>query len=61
MKHWWFPEQHNHVLGEYAKKVCAECPVEEQCLEWALQNDEQHGIWGGTTPKQRMRIRKKRA
>ena len=60
-KEWWFPDQSNHLLGEYAKKVCAECSVEEQCLEYALENDEQHGIWGGTTPKQRVRIKKRRA
>ena len=36
-----------------AKAVCAQCPVKQQCLEHALEFDERHGIWGGTTPTER--------
>ena len=41
---WWFRE------GAYslrAKAICASCPVQVQCLQYALNNREQHGIWGG--------------
>jgi len=37
---------------EFAKAVCATCPVQEKCLAWALDNDEV-GIWGGTTDQER--------
>lgn len=30
-----------------AKRVCAECPVIAPCLEAALDNEEQWGVWGG--------------
>ena len=35
-----------------AKRVCARCPVTEQCLAYALDGDEV-GIWGGTTNAER--------
>ncbi len=36
-----------------AKAVCASCPVQSQCLDHALANDERYGIWGGMTDKER--------
>jgi len=30
-----------------AKEICAECPVREPCLEYALTVREKHGVWGG--------------
>ena len=30
-----------------AKSICQKCPVQLQCLDAALENDERHGIWGG--------------
>jgi len=36
-----------------AKRVCAECPVRQQCLEHALSVPEQFGIWGGLTELER--------
>jgi len=32
---------------ELALFVCAECPVRMHCLNYALCNEERHGIWGG--------------
>lgn len=40
-----------------AKAVCAECPVKADCLAHALKH-EQLGIWGGTSERQRRRLRK---
>lgn len=36
-----------------AKTICATCPVKEQCLEFAIKNDERDGVWGGLTAKER--------
>ena len=36
-----------------AVRVCARCPVREQCLRWALDHNETFHIWGGETPRQR--------
>ncbi|MGH8902406.1 MAG: WhiB family transcriptional regulator [Egibacteraceae bacterium] len=41
-----------------AKAVCASCPVIRECLEWALDNNEQDGIWGGTDEDKRRRLRR---
>ena len=45
--------------NKVALALCQQCPELFKCLEWALVH-ENTGIWGGTTPNQRERIRKKR-
>lgn len=40
----------------YAKRVCGECPVQDQCLRYALTSGERHGIWGQADEKQRARM-----
>lgn len=36
-----------------AKAVCARCPVREQCLRYALDNGLDHGVFGGTSERER--------
>ena len=49
-----------------AKAVCRSCEVSAECLEYALEMEGQpgtlhrHGIWAGTTPKDRLRIARER-
>lgn len=43
-----------------ALRVCDGCDVREQCLEFALKNNEEFGIWGGTTSVQRKRMLQER-
>lgn len=45
---------------EIAKRLCEGCPVTEQCLEYALVNRIDHGVWGGTSERERRRILKQR-
>jgi WhiB family redox-sensing transcriptional regulator len=40
-----------------ARAVCTRCPVVMHCLDWALRAGEPAGIWGGTTPDERRRLR----
>jgi WhiB family redox-sensing transcriptional regulator len=42
-----------------ALSVCAGCTVRQQCLDFAMQMAETNGIWGGTTPEERIRARRK--
>ncbi len=43
-----------------AKAVCADCLVRAQCLDYALDHDERHGVWGGLSERERRRIRHRR-
>lgn len=44
-----------------AIEVCHRCPVEKDCLEFALSTRQDFGVWGGCTERERTRIRKNRA
>jgi WhiB family redox-sensing transcriptional regulator len=41
--------------AEKAKAVCGGCLVVAECLAYGLR--EEHGVWGGTTPRMRMALR----
>ncbi len=43
-----------------AKEVCARCPVRQECLEWALDNHQSAGIWGGLDEEERRILRRSR-
>lgn len=46
-----FPEKGGSTRD--AKKICADCEVTEACLEYAMENDERFGIWGGLSERER--------
>lgn len=54
----WFPTA-LHQTGRLAKSLCQKCPWIEECLEFALHHDVV-GIWGGTTEKERAKLRRER-
>lgn len=37
-----------------AKRICARCPVSEQCADQALNTPEKYGIWAGLTEEDRV-------
>ncbi len=41
-----------------AKTVCDGCPAKEPCLQFALDTNQDSGIWGGSTEDQRRTIRR---
>jgi WhiB family redox-sensing transcriptional regulator len=45
---------------EIARRLCADCRVKELCLEYALEQRIDHGVWGGTSERERRRILKRR-
>ena len=47
--------------ADEAKAVCARCPVRERCLEYALDNGLDHGIFGGLTETERRALRRSRS
>jgi len=44
---------------EQAKAVCRRCDVAVQCLKWALDTNQQDGIWGGTSEDERRALQRK--
>lgn len=51
-----FPERGGSTRK--AKKVCFECVARADCLEWALNNDERHGVLGGKSERERRKIKR---
>ena len=41
-----------------AKRICQACAVRDECLEYALLNDERFGIWGGLSERERRRLKR---
>jgi hypothetical protein len=51
----------DNMVGEVAKilrRVCEPCELKAECAQWAIRH-EAHGFWGGMTPSDRQRYRKK--
>ena len=44
-----------------AKSVCCQCPVNGECLDFALETNQDTGIWGGTSEDERRNIRRQMA
>jgi WhiB family redox-sensing transcriptional regulator len=52
-----FPEKGGSTRA--AKRICQTCPVQPECLEYALANDERFGIWGGMSERERRRLKRR--
>ncbi|MEJ7719800.1 MAG: WhiB family transcriptional regulator [Ilumatobacteraceae bacterium] len=50
-----FPERGE--VTSTAKAVCSGCPVVAECLAYAMNTPERHGVWGGLSERQRRRLR----
>jgi WhiB family redox-sensing transcriptional regulator len=46
---------------EEAKQVCRRCDVREQCLAWALEAGQDHGVWGGMSEDERRALKRRNA
>ena len=44
---------------EEAKGICTDCLVTEDCLQYALQTNQEAGVWGGYAEDERRRLRKR--
>ena len=43
-----------------AKAVCGTCDVVAECLEWALESNQDAGVWGGLNEDERRTLRRQR-
>lgn len=55
-----FPEVGEYTKAKAAKRVCTNCPVIAECLEYALRHGETFGVWGGTAAVERRRMIRER-
>ncbi len=51
-----FPEKGGSTRE--AKRICLGCEVKDECLDYALANDERFGIWGGLSERERRRLKR---
>lgn len=59
----YFPEAgdgRSQALARQAKQLCVSCRVRGLCLEYALDANEEHGVWGGASPVERKLMRRTR-
>jgi len=53
-----FPKRGDNQMVVKAKLICTTCNVQQECLEYALNNGDIHGIWGGKSERQRRIMRR---
>ena len=53
----WFPA--SGQPNRKAKLVCSWCDAQADCLAFALRANEQYGVWGGLSPEERRRLRRR--
>lgn len=49
------------VAIEEAKRLCTSCTVSNACLDFALETNQDSGVWGGHSEEERRAIRRVRA
>jgi WhiB family redox-sensing transcriptional regulator len=45
------------VTISHIREFCSTCPVARECVDYAVKYVLDHGVWGGTSPKERRAIR----
>jgi len=51
-----FPEKGGSTRE--AKRICMQCDVRDECLDYALENEERFGIWGGLSERERRKLKR---
>lgn len=54
----WFPNEHDN--GAEARRVCKACPVVNECRDFAVETNQQDGIWGGMGVNQLRKLRNRK-
>jgi WhiB family redox-sensing transcriptional regulator len=60
MGHGAFIRSEKHDYGP-TRELCDGCPVPQECLEAALDDDSLVGLWGGMTERERREMRRRAA
>lgn len=51
-----FPGRGDHSAVRTARELCAECSVADDCLSYALRTEQETGIWGGKSTRERRQM-----
>lgn len=54
-----FPEQGGSL--RQVRKICGACPVQPECLEYALSHDMRDGVWAGLSQAELRSMRRDRS
>ena len=56
-----FGDDWNSAIADLraAKNLCKSCPIMLQCATYGLEAEEEHGVWGGLTPLDRKKLRRR--
>ena len=49
------------AIAAEAKAVCHSCSVEAICLQWAIENNQDSGVWGGLSEEERRSLKRRAA
>lgn len=44
------------LRSRIAKRICRECPVIQECLQFGIETGDKYGIYGGLLPRERNKI-----
>lgn len=56
-----YPEEYTDTSVAKAKSICNSCWLKDKCLDYAVASKEGEGVWGGTTPRERrLMLRRKK-
>lgn len=53
-----YPVSTDPLEAKPAQQVCAQCPVQLQCHDYAQDTNQRYGVWGGRTPEQLLHERR---
>jgi len=51
-----FPPEKTSQPYVKARAVCRICAYRQSCLAWAIETRQAHGMWGGATPGERLKL-----
>lgn len=55
-----FPDESANI-PDATRRVCARCTVRGECLAYALNHGEWHGVWGGKSVRERRELARREA
>ena len=53
-----FPDESDVAAISNAKNICGGCPVQQDCVAYAVEHNQTDGVWGGTTRQERRKLRR---